>query len=125
MRQRGISLTARSPPQIRERAPSGALSPEHASDKGDEAPLSLIETRSPSNDKGVPSQPEHSLSETTIVFPETDNSSSTLPSLEKGAEDKNEDEEGSKIPPHSSKGTLRIMMKDIGGNSMTQPLRQR
>jgi len=84
-------------------------SPEHASDKGDEAPLSLIETRSPSNDKGVPSQPEHtnslqittmhSLSETTIVFPETDNSSSTLPSLDKSAEDKNEDEEGSKIPP--------------------------
>ena len=96
-------------PDNRERAPSGALSPEHASDKGDEAPLSLMETRSPSNDKGVPSQPEHtnslqittmhSLSETTIVFPETDNSSSTLPSLEKGAEDKNEDEEGSKIPP--------------------------
>ena len=68
-----------------EEAPSGALSPEHVSDKIGEAPKSLIETRSPSNDKGVPSQTEHtvatmhSLSETTIVSLMADKSDGTQP----------------------------------------------
>ncbi len=45
-------------PDKKEQAPSGALLPMHASDKGDEAPMSLIETWSPSNsnDKGAPSK---------------------------------------------------------------------
>ena len=43
-----------------EEAPSGALSPELASDKkGEEDPLSLKETKNPSKDKDVPSQQEH------------------------------------------------------------------
>ncbi len=45
-----------------EKAPSGALSSEHESDKGEEAPLSLNETGSPSNDKDVSSQQEHTKS---------------------------------------------------------------
>ena len=43
-----------------EKAPSGAISPEHSSDKkGEEDPLSLKETKNPSKDKDVPSQQEH------------------------------------------------------------------
>ncbi len=55
-------------PDKREQAPSGVLSSEHANDKGDEAPMSLIGTRSPSNDKGVPSQQEHTNSLTVITM---------------------------------------------------------
>ena len=93
-----------------ERALSSALSPEHASDKGEEAPVPLNETRSPSKDKGVPSEPEntnslrlttmHSHTETTIVIsPKADKIEGTQLSLDKRAEDKNEDEEGNNIPP--------------------------
>ena len=82
----------------------------HASDKGDEAPVSLKETRSPSKDKGVPSEREHTErvdvlitmhrhSESTLINLTEDKSEGTQLSLDKRAEDKNEDEEGSKIPP--------------------------
>ncbi len=106
-----ISLTAHSPPQIREKAPSGALSPELERDKGEDTPLSLNETRNSSNDKGVPSQTEHtnilkvitmhSDSESTLISP-TDKSGNTLPPLDKRAQDK-EDERKARFPPHSSK----------------------
>ncbi len=110
MRQKEISLRAHSPPQIRERALLRALSPVRASDKGDEAPVSLNETRSPSKDnKGVPSEPEHtdslklttmhSHSESTFISPKADKLDGTKLSLDKRAEDKNEDEEGIEIPP--------------------------
>ncbi len=88
-------------PDKREQAPSGALSPELERDKGEETPMSLNETRSPSNDKVVPSQPEHtnslkvimmhSDSESTLISPRADRSGSTLPPLDKRAQDKNED----------------------------------
>jgi hypothetical protein len=55
-------------PDKREQAPSGALSQEHECDKGEDTPMSLNETRSLSNDKGVASQPEctNSLKVTTM-----------------------------------------------------------
>ena len=92
-------------PDKREQAPSGALSPELECDKGEDTPMPLNETRSPSNNKGVPSQPEHnnslkvttmhSDSESTLVSLRTDTSGSALPPLDKRAQDKNEDgEEG-------------------------------
>ncbi len=49
-------------PDKREKAPSGALSPEFERDKGNDTPLSLNETRNSSNDKDVPSQTEHTNS---------------------------------------------------------------
>jgi hypothetical protein len=48
-----------SAPDKREQAPSGALSQENECDKGEGTPMSLNETRSLSNDKGVASQTEH------------------------------------------------------------------
>ena len=92
-----------------ERALSSALSPEHASDKRKGAPVSLKETRSPSEDKSVSSQQEgtnqikvttmHSESESTVISLEADKMGGTQLSLDNGAQDKNEDEEGNKIPP--------------------------
>jgi hypothetical protein len=93
-----------------EGALSSALSPEHASDKGDEAPESLNEARSSSKDKGVPSEPGHtnslkvitmhSKAESSIVIsPKADKNKGTQLSLDERAQDKNEDEEGNKIPP--------------------------
>ena len=93
-----------------ERALSSALSTEHASDKRKGAPVPLKETRSPSEDKGVPSEPEntnslklttmHSHTETTIVIsPKADKCGSTQLSLDKRAQDKNDDEDGIKTPP--------------------------
>ncbi len=93
-----------------ERAFSSALSPEHASDKGEEAPVSLKETRSPSKDKGVPSEPEHTNSlklitmhsqaePTTVISHKADNNEDTKLSLDERAQDKNEDEDGTKSPP--------------------------
>jgi hypothetical protein len=116
-------------PDKREQAPSGALSPELERDKGENTPLSLNETRSPSNYKGVPFQPEHtnslkvtkmhSDSESTFVSLTADKSGSTLPPLDKIAQDKNEDGEESPAPPHSSKETLKIMKENTGGSSLT------
>ncbi len=82
-----------------ERALSSALSPELASDKRKEAPVPLKEARSPSEDKGVPSEPEntnslrlttmHSHTETAIVIsPKADECGSTQLSLDERAEDK-------------------------------------
>ena len=92
-----------------EQAPSGALSQEHECDKGEDTPMSLNETRSLSNDKGVPSQQEHtnslkvtmmhSDSESTLVSLRADKSGSTLPPLDKRAQDKNEGEEEGPVPP--------------------------
>jgi hypothetical protein len=96
-------------PDKREQAPSGALSPELESDKGDEAPMSPIEARNPSNDKGVPSQQEHtnsvkvttmhSQSESTLISPKAYKLDCTQLSLDKRAQDKNEGGEEEKIPP--------------------------
>jgi hypothetical protein len=71
--------------------------------------MSLNETRSFSNDKGVPSQQEHtnslkvttihSDSESTLVSLRTDTSGSALPPLDKRAQDKNEDGEEGPAPP--------------------------
>jgi hypothetical protein len=105
-------------PEKREQAPSGALSPEHKGDKGDEAPMSLNETRSPSNDKCVTSQQEHTNSlkvitmhfqtESTLIRLEVDKPGSTLPPLDKRAEDKNEEgEEGKIAPPTLQKRSRR------------------
>jgi hypothetical protein len=90
-------------------APSGALSQENECDKGEDTPMSLNETRSLSNDKGVPSQQEHtkilevttmhSDSESTLVSLRADKSGSTLPPLDKRAKDKNEDGEEGPAPP--------------------------
>ena len=92
-----------------ERAPSGALSPEIERDKGENTPLSLNETRNSSKDKSVPSQPEdtnslkvitmHSDSESTLISPRADKFGSTLPPLDKRAQDKNEGGEEGTIPP--------------------------
>jgi hypothetical protein len=92
-----------------ERALSSALSPVHANDKGEEAPGSLKETRSPSKDKGVSSEPGHtnslkvimmhSSTESTFISPKADKIESTQLSLDERAEDKNEDEDGTDIPP--------------------------
>ncbi len=82
----------------------------HASDKGDEAPVSLKETRSSSKDNGVPSEPGHTNSlkvitmhpqeeSTTVISPKADKNEGTQLSLDERAQDKNEDEEGNKIPP--------------------------
>jgi hypothetical protein len=112
MRQREISDkpegTQPAPDKI-EQAPSGALLPVHASDKGDEAPVSLNETRSPSNDKDEPSQrghtnslneiTVHSRTESTLISPKAYKLDCTQFSLDKRAEDKNEDENGVEIPP--------------------------
>ncbi len=86
-----------------ERALSSALSPMHASDKGEEAPGSLRETRSPSKDKNVSSQQEgtnslrvimmHSTTESTVIIHEADKIGGTQLSLEERAEDKSEDED--------------------------------
>ncbi len=125
LRQREISLRARGPPRPAsdklERAPSGALSPEIERDKGDDTPLSLNETRNSSKDKSVPSQPEdlnslkvitmHSDSESTVISPRADQFGSTLPPLDKRAQDKNEGGEEGTIPPHSSKKALKIIME--------------
>ncbi len=88
-----ISLTAHSPPKIRE----------------SKHPLSLNETRNTSNDKGVTSQPKHpntlkvitmhSDSESTLISPRADKFGSTLPPLDKRAQDKNEGGEEDTIPP--------------------------
>jgi hypothetical protein len=97
-------------PDKKEMAPSSALLIMHASDKGVEAPLSLSETRSPSKDKSVSSQREgtkspkeittmNSESESIVINPEADKMGETKLSLDKRAQDKNEDEEGNKIPP--------------------------
>ena len=72
--------------------------------------MPLKETRSPSEDKGVPSEPEdtnslrmttmHSQTETTIVIsPKADKCDITQLSLDKRAQDKNEEEDGIKTPP--------------------------
>jgi hypothetical protein len=84
-------------PDKMKKAPSGALSPELASDKGEEAPVSLIETRSPSNDKDAPSQREHTNSlevmtmhprpVSTLISLEADKLDSTLPPLDERAQD--------------------------------------
>jgi hypothetical protein len=106
-----------------EGALSSALSPEHASNKGEEAPVPLKETRSPSKDKGVLFEPEHTKSlklttmhsqaETTIVISHNaDKNEGTKLSLDERAQDKNEDEDGIKTPPHSSRRTLKITAKD-------------
>ena len=73
-------------------------------DKGEDTPLSLNETRNPFDDKGVPSQPEHtnslkvitmhSDSESTLISPRADKSGSTLPPLDKRALNKEDGEEG-------------------------------
>jgi hypothetical protein len=96
-------------PDKREQAPSGAFSQEHECDKGEDTPMSLNKTRSLSNDKGVPSQQEHtnslevttmhSDSESTLVSLRADKSGSTLPPLDKRAQDKNEDGEEGPAPP--------------------------
>ena len=81
----------------------------HASDKGEQAPGTLRETRSPSQDKGVSSQPGHtnslklitmhSTSESIFVSPEADKIDGTRLSQDERAEDKNEDEDGIGTPP--------------------------
>jgi hypothetical protein len=92
-----------------EEAPSGALSQELASDKkGEEDPLSLEETKSPSKNKGVTSQQEHtnilkvitmhSQSESTRTNLEADKSGSTLHIQDERSQDK-EDGREDKIPP--------------------------
>ncbi len=115
-----------------EKAPSGALSPELASDKKrEEAPLSGEETKSPSKDKDVPSQQEHidNLEVVTMhsqgqcktqISLEEDKTDSTLPPYDKRAQDKVEEEREDNIPPpHSSKRTLKIRMKDGGKAALT------
>ncbi len=107
-------------PDKREQATSGALSPELERDKGEDTPLSLNETRSPSNDEGVPSQPEHtnslkvvmmhSDSESTLVSPRADKSGSVLPPLDKRAQDKNEDGEEDPNPPQLFKRNPEVLI---------------
>ncbi len=112
-RERAISLTADSEqpaPDKTERTLSGALSTMHASDKGEEAPESLKEIGSPSKDKGVPSEQEHTNSLKVItmhsqtefiivVSPKADKKDGTQLPLDERAQDKNEDEDGVVIPP--------------------------
>ena len=97
-------------PDKKEGALSSALSQEQARDKRKGAPVHLKERRSPSEDKSVSSEPEstnslrlttmHSQTETTIVIsPKADECGSTQLSLDKRAQDKNEDEDGIKTPP--------------------------
>ena len=87
-----------------------SISPMHASDKGEQAPESLEETRSPSKDKGVPSEQEHTErvdkritmhlhSESTHTRFNADKMGGSQLSLDKSAQDKNEDEDGTAIPP--------------------------
>ncbi len=83
----------------------------HANDKGEEAPGSLRETRSPFKDKSVSSEPGHtnslkvimmhSSTESTFISPKADKIESTQLSLDERADDndKNEDEDGTDIPP--------------------------
>jgi hypothetical protein len=112
MRKRANKPNSKQPaPDKTERALSSALSTMHASDKGDEAPGSLRETRSPSKDKGVPSEPEHTNSLkvitmpsqtesiTVIISPKADKNEGTKLSLDERAENKNEDEDGTDVPP--------------------------
>jgi hypothetical protein len=79
----------------------------HASDKGEKAPGSLREPRSPSKDKSESSPEErlaprnslrvimmHSTTESTFINHEADKKVGTQLSLDERADDKNEDEEG-------------------------------
>ena len=121
-----------------ERALSSALSPEHASDKGEEAPVSSKETGSSSNDKVVPSQAEqinglrmtrmYSQTEITVVIsPKADKCGSTQLSLDKSAQDKNEDEDGVEIPPplfkNCSDNLLESEMKQNAARERTKQQR--
>ena len=101
--------STRPAPDKLERAPSGALSPEIERHKGDDPPLSLNEKRNSSRDKCVPSQPEdtnslkvttmHSESESTFITLRADKLGSTLPPVDKRAQDKQEGGEEDTIPP--------------------------